>query len=128
MTLQLFPDDIFNLADIVLGVARKDPERIAVIDLAGFGTRGKRRYKHHTYRELSADAEAVAPGLREMGIAERTRIVFMAPPSYEACVVGVALTRVGAVSVWIDTAVGYLNITERLGRVGIEAFFGIPVA
>ena len=126
--MQLFPDDIFNLADIVLGVARKDPERIAVIDLAGFDTRGKRRYKHHTYRELSADAEAVAPGLREMGIAERTRIVFMAPPSYEACVVGVALTRVGAVSVWIDTAVGYLNITERLGRVGIEAFFGIPVA
>ncbi len=126
--MKVFPDDIFNLADIVLDVARKDPERIAVIDLNGRDSQGKRRYKHHTYRELSADAEAVAPGLREMGIAERTRIVFMAPPGYETCVMGVALTRVGAMTVWIDTGVGYLNITERLGRVGIEAFFGLPIA
>lgn len=126
--MKLFPDEIFNLADIVLDVARKDPERIAVIDLDGFDSRGKRRYSYHSYRELSADAEAVAPGLREIGIAERTRIVFMAPPGYEASVIGVALTRVGAATVWIDTAVGYRNITERLGRVGIEAFFGIPIA
>ncbi len=126
--MSIFPDDIFNLADIALEVARKDPERIAVIDLDGFDSGGKRRYKRYTYRQLSADAESVAPGLREMGIAERTRVVFMAPPSYEACVIGLALTRVGAATVWIDTAVGYLNITERLGRVGIEAFFGIPIA
>lgn len=126
--MSIFPDDIFNLADIALDVARKDPERIAVIDLDGFDSKGKRRYKRHTYRELSADAESVAPGLREIGIAERTRVVFMAPPSYETCVIGLALTRVGAATVWIDTAVGYLNITERLGRVGIEAFFGIPIA
>ena len=33
--MKVFPDDIFNLADIVLDVARKDPERIAVIDLDG---------------------------------------------------------------------------------------------
>lgn len=124
----LFPDEIFNLADIVLEVAREDPERIAVIDLAGFDSRGRRRYSHHTYRELSEDAEAVAPGLREIGIAERTRTVFMAPPGYEACVIGVALTRVGATTVWIDTAVGYFNMAERLRRVDVEAFFGIPVA
>ncbi len=52
----------------------------------------------------------------------------MASPSYEACVMGLALARVGAMTVWIDTGVGYLNIAERLGRVGIEAFFGLPVA
>lgn len=126
--MEIFPDGIFNLADIALDVARKDPERIAVIDLDGRDPAGKRRYKRYTYRELSADAESVAPGLREMGIVERTRIVFMAPPSYEACVIGLALTRVGATTVWIDTAVGYLNITERLRRVGIEAFLGIPIA
>lgn len=126
--MKLFPDNIFNLADIARDVAQNDPERIAVIDLDGFDARGQRRYKHYTYRELSADAESVAPGLREMGIAERTRIVFMAPPSYDSCVIGLALTRVGATTVWIDTAVGYLNITERLGRVGIEAFLGIAVA
>jgi acyl-CoA synthetase (AMP-forming)/AMP-acid ligase II len=123
-----FPDDIFNLADIVLRVAREDPERIAVIDLDGWEGLGKRRYKQHTYAELSADVESVAVGLREMGIAELTRIVCMSPPSYETCVMGVALTRVGAFSIWIDPSVGYRNVAERLSRVQPEAFLGNALA
>lgn len=126
--MEPFPDDIFNLADIVLRVAREDPERIAVIDLDGWEGYGTRRYKRHTYAELSADAESVAVGLREMGIAELTRIVFMSPPSYETCVIGVALTRVGAFSIWIDPSVGYRNIAERLRHVKPEAFLGNALA
>ena len=126
--MEPFPDDIFNLADIVLRVSREDPERIAVIEPDGWEGYGTRRYKRHTYAELSADAESVAVGLREMGIAEMTRIVFMSPPSYEACVMGVALTRVGAFSIWIDPSVGYRNIAERLRRVKPEAFLGIALA
>lgn len=123
-----FPDDIFNLADIVLRVAREDPDRIAVIDLDGWEGYGTRRYQRHTYAELSADVESVAVGLREMGIAELTRIVCMSPPSYETCVMGVALTRVGAFSIWIDPAVGYRNVAERLSRVQPEAFLGNALA
>ena len=126
--MEPFPDDVFNLADIVLQVAREDPERIAVIDLDGWAGYGTRRYKRHTYAELSADVESVAVGLREMGIAEMTRIVCMSPPSYETCVVGVALTRVGAFSIWIDPAVGYRNVAERLSRVNPEAFLGTALA
>ncbi len=123
-----FPDDIFNLADIVSRVAREDPGRIAVIDLDGWEGYGTRRYRRHTYAELSADVESVAVGLREMGIAELTRIVCMSPPSYETCVMGVALTRVGAFSIWIDPAVGYRNVAERLSRVQPEAFLGNALA
>ncbi|MHA7652266.1 fatty acid CoA ligase family protein [Mycobacterium sp. ML4] len=123
-----FPDDIFNLADIVLRVAREDPDRVAVIDLDGWEGYGTRRYQRHTYAELSADVESVAVGLREMGIAELTRIVCMSPPSYETCVMGVALTRVGAFSIWIDPAVGYRNVAERLSRVQPEAFLGNALA
>ncbi len=126
--MEPFPDDVFNLADIVLRVAREDPERIAVIDLDGWEGYGTRRYRRHTYAELSADVEAVAVGLREMGIAERTRIVCMSPPSYETCVMGVALTRVGAFTIWIDPAVGYRNVAERLSRVQPEAFLGNALA
>ena len=126
--MEPFPDDIFNLADIVLRVARDDPERIAVIDLDGWEGYGTRRYKRHTYAELSADVEAVAVGLRDMGIAEGTRIVCMSPPSYETCVMGVALTRVGAFTIWIDPAVGYRNVAERLRRVKPEAFLGVLLA
>lgn len=125
---ELFPGDIFNLADVVLEVASHDPDRVAVIEPAGRGADGKRQYRRHTYRELSRDAESVAVGLRDICIAEGTRTVFMAPPSYEACVVGVALTRVGATTVWIDPGVGFLNVAERLRRLDIEAFVGIPLA
>jgi len=125
---KLFPDDIFNVADIALEVSRRDPERIAVIELDGRNTDGSRRYRRHTYRELSADVESIAAGLRAIGIVERTRTVFMAPPSYDGCVIGLALTRVGATTVWIDPAVGYQNVAERLRRLDVEAFVGIPLA
>ncbi|MEW6778337.1 MAG: fatty acid CoA ligase family protein, partial [Bdellovibrionota bacterium] len=99
-----------------------------VVEPDGQDLFGKRRYKRYTYRQLSADAEAVAPGLREMGVEEGTRTVFMAPPSYEACVIGLALTRVGAMTVWIDPAVGYRNVGERLRRIKPQAFVGVPIA
>lgn len=124
----LFADDIFDLADIALAVARTDPQRTAVIAPAGRNADGTRRYTRHTYAELSRDVEDVALGLRAIGVAERTRTVFMAPPSYGGCVVGLALTRVGATTVWIDPSVGYRNVAERLRRLTIEAFVGIPLA
>ena len=126
--MPLFPDDLFVLADIALEVARRDPDRLAVVEPAGRDRSGRRRYHRHTYRDLSRDAEAVAVGLREIGIRERTRTVFMAPPSYGACVAGLALSRVGATMIWIDPSVGYRNVAERLRRVDPEAFVGIPLA
>lgn len=128
LATSVFPNDIFNLADIALEVARNDPERIAVIEPRGRDARGKRRYRHYSYLELSRAAESLAPGLREIGIAEGTRTVFMAPPSFEASVVGLALTRVGALQIWIDPSVGLRNVGERLRRVEPEAFVGIPLA
>ncbi|MEO8553918.1 MAG: AMP-binding protein, partial [Kofleriaceae bacterium] len=126
--MTLFPDDIFNLADIALEVARTDPERLAVIAPDGRDRDGKRRYRRHTYRELSADIEATALGMRELGIAELTRTVFMAPASYAGAVAGLALTRVGATTVWIDPSVGYRNVAELLRRLEVEAFIGIRLA
>ena len=123
-----FPNDVFDVAGIAIAIARRDPERTAVIAPDGRAPDGTRRYRRHSYRELSDDVASVANGLRAIGIAERTRTVFMAPPSYAACVAGLALTRVGATTVWIDPAVGYLNVGERLRRVGVEAFVGVSLA
>jgi acyl-CoA synthetase (AMP-forming)/AMP-acid ligase II len=126
--MTLFPDDVFDLAGIAHEIARTDHERVAVIEPAGRNRDGTWRYRRYTYRQLSSDAESVAVGLRDIGIAERTRTVFMAPPSYGACVLALALSRVGATTVWIDPSVGYLNVAERLRRLDIEAFVGIPLA
>ncbi len=124
----ILQDDIFNLAAVVREVAQKDPTRTAVIEPDGFDAQGKRRYKKYTYEQLSQDAESVAPGLREIGIAEKTRIVCLTPPSYESCVLGLALQRVGATTLWIDPSVGYRNVAERLSRIKPDAFAGIPFA
>lgn len=129
MTMKpLFPDDIFNLADIALQIARKDPGRVAIVEPDGRDAKGKRRYRRYSYRELSEKAESLAPGLREIGIQEGTRTVFMAPPSFEAAALGLALTRVGAFKIWIDPSVGYRNVAERLRRIEPEAFVGVPLA
>lgn len=126
--MRLFPDDIFNIADIVLDVARTDPNRIAVIEPDGVESSGKRKYKRYTYAQLSADIESVAPGLREIGVAEGTRIVCMTPPSYETAVLDFALQRVGATTMWIDPGVGYVKVGERLRSVSPEAFAGPALA
>ncbi len=125
--MKCFEEGIFNLAAIVGEVADRDPERVAVIESEKVGG-GERTYRRFTYRQLSADAEALAVRLREIGIGERTRTVFMASPSFEAAVALVALTRVGATLVMIDPSVGYRNVGERLRRVGPEAFVGLPMA
>lgn len=122
----IFPNDIFDLASEVAKTAALAPNRVAVIEPGG--KTGKRTYREYTYQQLSADAEAIALGLREIGIEEGTRTVFMAPPSYESAALGVALTRVGATLIWIDPSVGYLNVAERLGRLAPEAFVGIPIS
>lgn len=125
--MNVFEDGIFNLAAIVREVAAQDPDRTAVIEperAAG----NQWAYQHFTYRELSDSAEALAISFRKHGIAERTRTVFMAPPSFEAAVALLALTRVGATLVMIDPSVGYRNVAERLRRVQPEAMVGLPLA
>lgn len=121
-----FKDDIFNLADEVAKTAAFAPERVAMMEPYRDG--GAWRFHTYTYAQLSADAESIAAGLRARGIQEHTRTVFMAPPSYQSCAVGVALTRVGATFLWIDPSVGYRNVAERLARVEPEAFIGPPLA
>ncbi len=126
--MTVMKDDIFNLAAIAFDVAQKDPGRLAVVEPDGRDLFGNRKYRRYTYRQLSEEVEAVAPGLREIGIREGTRTVFMAPPSFEACVIALALTRVGALTVLIDPSVGFRNVAERLNRIKPEAFVGVPVA
>lgn len=120
----IFPNDVVELAGLVRAVAEAHPERTAI--LTPHGKTGRRRYTRHSYRQLSDDAEAVAVGLRELGVRERTRTVFLAPPSYEACALYLALNRVGATILMIDPSVGLRNVGERLRRLRPEAFVGIP--
>lgn len=116
--------ETFDLPDRILDIARRDPQRIALIHVRRpWGTRS--RQGTTTYAELSNRAEATAVGLREIGVCEGTRCSFMVPPGEDALVLALALWRVGAVMVGIEPhSHGLSNVARCLARVGPEVFFG----
>jgi acyl-CoA synthetase (AMP-forming)/AMP-acid ligase II len=117
-----------DIADRVREIALADPDRVALIH-ASKGWRGRVCYRRHTYRELSDRAEALAVGLREIGVAEGTLCSFMVPPSLDAMVLGIALWRIGAVVVGIEPhSHGLRSVARSLAKVGPEVFFGTPRA
>lgn len=120
--------DRIRVADLVLEVARTDPDRVALAHTT------RRRdgglvYQERTYGELSDRAERLAVGLRAAGVREGTLCSFMVPPSFDALVLGTALFRVGATLVGIEPfSHGLRRVTHCLDRVGPEVFFGTPRA
>lgn len=122
----LFENDIFDLASIINQHAQTHPDRVAVME--PYRKSGEWKFRRFTYKELAHDTQRVAAGLRAHGFKEHTRTVYMAPPSYQACVISAAITAVGATQFMIDPSVGYLNVAERLSKIQPEAFIGIPLA
>lgn len=119
---------IVPIADRVLEIARTDPSRVALISVHQRG-KGEPTYRSWSYAELSRRAESLAVGLRSIGVREGTLCSFMVPPSFDAMVLGVALWRVGAVTVGIEPHSHGMRLVARcLDRVGPEVFFGTPQA
>lgn len=122
------PGDILRVADAVLEIARTDPDRTALIRARHRPVVGP-RYRRTTYATLSRRAEALAVGLRQLGVAEGTRCSFMVPPSEDALVLALALWRVGAVIVGIEPhSHGLRAVGRSLARAEPEVFFGTPAA
>ncbi len=120
-------ESVVSIADRVLNIARTDPSRVAMISAAWRA--GRPVYRRFTYGELSRRAESLAVGLRSIGITEGTLCSFMVPPCFDAMVLGVALWRVGAVTVGIEPhSHGLRRVARCLDRVGPEVFFGTPRA
>ncbi len=120
--------DTMSIADKTLEIARTDPSRVALIR-ARQRRRGQPTYERFTYGELSRRAESLAVGLRSIGIREGTLCSFMVPPGFDAMVIGVALWRIGAVTVGIEPhSHGLRKVARCLAEVGPEVFIGTPTA
>lgn len=116
-----------DLPDRILAIARRDPQRTALVHVRS--TLGRLRHRRTTYAQLSHRAEATAVGLRELGVREGTLCSFMVPPGEDAMVLALALWRVGAVMVGIEPhSHGMRTVARCLARVGPEVFFGSPEA
>lgn len=119
---------LVDIADRVLRTAREDPDRIAMIHTHQIPLIGP-RYVSYTYGELSRRAESLAVGLRKLGVHEGTLCSFMVPPCFDSLVLGVALWRIGAITVGIEPhSHGLRRVARCLDQVGPEFFFGTPRA
>jgi fatty-acyl-CoA synthase len=93
-------------------------DREALVDVAA----GRR----WTYRELSADVDALALGLLSRGIVKGDRVGIWAPNCAEWTLVQYATARIGAILVNINPAYGSRELEYVLGQSGIRMLVAAP--
>lgn len=116
-----------NVAEHLPRMAYERPSALAIV-MPGKRVGGKRRYVHTTFAQLEERSNAMAEGLRQIGIARGTRTVLMVRPSLPFFALTFALFKVGAVPVMVDPGMGVKNLGACLGRARPEAFIGVPEA
>jgi acyl-CoA synthetase (AMP-forming)/AMP-acid ligase II len=118
-----------NVASHLAHMAAEFADRPAVhVPLGRVNPHGDTPHRTLTYRELNADADAVAHGLAALGIGRGTRVALMVPPGVDFFAITFALFKLAAVPVMIDPGMGVKNLGTCLGEAEPEAFIGIPRA
>lgn len=126
-------DDVVNIAAHLPAMARRQPNRLAVIAPTGrrsTGRRsnGRRSYVHFTFEQLDRDSDDIAAGLRQLGVSRGVRTALMVTPSLSFFSLTFALFKVGAAPVLIDPGIGVKNMGRCLAEAEPEAFIGVPKA
>jgi acyl-CoA synthetase (AMP-forming)/AMP-acid ligase II len=112
-----------NIASHLPAMAKQQPDTLAVaMQKAG------KHYPQYTYKELDAESDRLARGLREIGIVKGTRTVLMVKPSLKFFALVFALFKVGAVLVAVDPGIGIRNLGKCLAEAEPDAFIGIKTA
>lgn len=98
-----------NLFDLFLIPRQRAPDKVA-LEFRGVG--GSQRTL--TYESLHAEAESVAAGLQTWGLRKGDRVAFLAGNSPEFVIVYLAVARIGAVMVPINTRYRRLELGHIL--------------
>jgi len=109
-------------------MAAKQPDKAALISVAGREADGRARYASMSFAELNGASDCYARGLRSIGIDRGSRTVLMVRPSPQFFALVFALFKVGAVPVLVDPAIGLAKLKKCLREVEPEAFIGLPIA
>jgi acyl-CoA synthetase (AMP-forming)/AMP-acid ligase II len=118
-----------NVASHLARMAAEHPDRPAVhVPLGPVNPLGGSPHRTLTFRELNADADAVAHGLLSVGITRGTRVALMVPPGADFFALTFALFKLAAVPVMIDPGMGIKNVGKCLDEAEPEAFIGIAKA
>jgi olefin beta-lactone synthetase len=116
-----------NVARRLAATAARMPDALAVVVPRSRGSNGRRRYDTYTFRQLDEESNRLASGLRDLGVAPRTRIALLVRPGMEFIALVFALFKAGAVVVLIDPGMGRRNLLACLADAEPEGFVAIPV-
>lgn len=117
-----------NVAAHVTRMAAAQPYAPAIWCPDGADRRGRVRYTHYTYKQLDEISDAIAKGLRAIGLAPETRVALMVRPSLELFGLVFGLFKAGLAPVMIDPGIGLANMKACLAKARPQAFIGIPAA
>lgn len=109
-------------------MAQARPDAVAVAEPLDYDATGKRRYRQITFRELDADSDRIAAGLRRLGVAPGTKLALLVPPSIDFISLVFGLFKAGAVTVLIDPGMGKRNMIGCLAAANPDGFIAIPLA
>jgi acyl-CoA synthetase (AMP-forming)/AMP-acid ligase II len=118
--------DILNIAATLRETARRYPSHPAIVCPGGRDRFGRALTAPITFAELEQETNALAQGLRELGVGPGQRIVLMVRPGVEFIALTFALFKVGAVVVLIDPGMGPRRVFRCLDEVEPEGFVAVP--
>jgi acyl-CoA synthetase (AMP-forming)/AMP-acid ligase II len=115
-----------NVARRLTEMARQMPDAVAVVVQRPSRFR-KTRYETHSFAQLEAETNALASGLRALGVQPRERIALLVRPSWEFVSLVFALLKSGAVTILIDPGMGRRNLIGCLEQAQPDGFVAVPV-
>ena len=107
----------FNIGTAVSDVwAARDPGRTALLEY-----RVGAAARQLSFRELSAQSDALAAALRKLGIQRGDRVALLLPQCFETAVTHVAIYKLGAIAVPLALLFGIEAIEYRLHTAAVRA-------
>jgi len=107
----------FNIGVAVCDAwAKREPNRIALIEHLSAG-----RQKTTNYGELCARSNALANGLRELGVGPGDRVALLAPQGLDVLTGHIAIYKLGAIAVPLALLFGREALGFRLRFAGVKA-------
>lgn len=98
--------------------AARDPDRVAVFDYHVDGAPDRL-----TFGDLSSRSNALANGLRALGVQRGDRVALLLPQCFETVIAHVAIYKLGAIAVPLALLFGVEALEYRLQTAGVRAVF-----
>ncbi len=117
---------VHNIADRLRDSARLVPDQKAIVAPEAHDPCGRTAWTQISFAELDREVDAIAAGLKQLGVRPGHRLVLMVRPSIEFIALTFGIFRAGAVCVLVDPGMGKRSILKCLDDVVPDGFVAIP--